>query len=495
MTRAVALAALAGGAILWGAASPAEASVRRYAVIVGNATSIVPDTAPLEYADDDAARYAELFDAVADDVRLLTVLDSVSQRVFPAQARRALPPDRRTLLATLGAVFERMHADRAAGHEVVFYFVLVGHGHVGAGGEGFFSLLDAPFTRSDLYDKVLASSPATTNHVIVDACNSYFVVNQRGTRGPDEVDDGGPAHTAAVAAYVGGLDLSRYPNTGVLLSTSSAKESHEWSALQAGVFSHQVRSALLGAADADGDGRIGYAELHAFVAAANLRVQDPRARVDPYVRPPTIDVTRPIVDLRESRFEHYLAIPAGTPFRFFVEDDRGLRYADVHSAAEAPIYLALVPRRHYWVRTPDQARERRVDLNGLIRVDPSSLRPATIASRGSLAETFRRELFAEPFGPQFFQGFAAAHGYAVAADGQPRWRPPASQADSSAKPRIDRAFLDRKLRALNARAKRDGTLRARLETVAEPVAARLLAGDYAGAALLLDRAASPSAAP
>src|SRR5688572_20181972 len=55
--------------------SPADAAQRRYALVVGNSTSPTPGVRALEFADDDAARYAELLDGMADRVRLLTVLD------------------------------------------------------------------------------------------------------------------------------------------------------------------------------------------------------------------------------------------------------------------------------------------------------------------------------------------------------------------------------------------------------------------------------------
>ena len=66
-------------------------------------------------------------------------------------------------------------------------------------------------------------------------------------------------------------------NVGLLLSTSSARESHEWSGFESGVFSHEVRSGLYGAADADGDGRVSYAEIAAFPpkTAAGLACLDP----------------------------------------------------------------------------------------------------------------------------------------------------------------------------------------------------------------------------
>lgn len=396
----------------------ARAAQKRYAVVVGNATSLTEGVRPLEFADDDAARYAELLDVVAEDVRLLTVLDENAQRIHPALVERALPPNRRNLLRTLEELFAVMAREEAAGNEAVFYFILIGHGEIAPGGEGYVSILDAPFSRSDLYEQVIARSPASTNHVIIDACNSYFLVNRRGA------DDAGPSRADAVAGYLSREELASYPNTGVVLSTSSAKESHEWSAYRAGVFSHEVRSAMTGAADANGDGRVDYAELHAFVTAANLRVDDPRARIELYVRPPAVDLTTPLIDLRSARFTNYLSIPPGKPARFYLEDDRGVRYADVHLSGETHTYLALVRRDFYWVRDPEDRREGRFELSGPGRVelDQVAMSVQAMTSRGAIGDAFQRHLFTEPYGPGFFRGFAAANGYAPQARGSD-WTP------------------------------------------------------------------------
>jgi hypothetical protein len=407
-------------------ASSADAAQRRYALVIGNSTSLTPNVRPLEFADDDAARYAELFGSVADRVQLLTVLDPDAQRIHPELARKSRPPDRKNVMAALDELYLEIQKDRQAGHEVVFYFILIGHGEIGPGGEGFVSLLDAPFSRGDLYQQVIARSPATTNHVIVDACNSYFLVNRRGA------DDGGPSRAEAIQSYLSREDLASYPNTGVVLSTSSAKESHEWSAYRAGVFSHEVRSAMTGAADANTDGRVDYSEVHAFVAAANLRVDDPRARIDLFVRPPAIDVRLPLVDLRHARFSNYLSVPAGEPAHFYLEDDRGVRYADVNLSGENATYLALVDRDFYWVRDPDDAREGRFDLDGPGRVelDVQEMKPRRIAVRGAIGDTFQAKLFREPYGPEFYRGFAAAHGYVASSNEEGAWIPLVGELDT-----------------------------------------------------------------
>ena len=57
-----------------------------------------------------------------------------------------------------------------------------------------------------------------------------------------------------------------------------------------------MRSALAGAADIDGDGRVTYAEAHAFISAANGRVQDARARLSAYAAPPALHRDEPLFD-------------------------------------------------------------------------------------------------------------------------------------------------------------------------------------------------------
>jgi hypothetical protein len=66
---------------------------------------------------------------------------------------------------------------------------------------------------------------------------------------------------------------ARHPEVGLFLSTNSDEEVFEWSELESGVFSHEVRSGLTGAADVDGDGAITYAELGGFVALANRGIE------------------------------------------------------------------------------------------------------------------------------------------------------------------------------------------------------------------------------
>ena len=154
------------------------------------------------------------------------------------------------------------------------YFVFAGHGDVDEG-TGFIELADARFTSDDL-EQWLRAIPFSRGHVILDSCNSFFMLSERKPGGRYYATPEDAARSLA----------SRLPNVGVFLSTSAEGESFEWSELQSGVFSHVVRSGLLGAADADGDGSVSYVELAAFVATATADVKNPNMRPHVFMRGP-----------------------------------------------------------------------------------------------------------------------------------------------------------------------------------------------------------------
>jgi hypothetical protein len=297
-------------------------------------------------------------------------------------------------------MFQQMAADRQRGLRTELYLVYSGHGFVDERGEGHLGLGDDTFSRTELYEQVLARSPADVNHVIVDACDAYFFVQSRG-------DD--PQIEALLQArareFLDRQTLKRYPNTGAILSTASAAESHEWSEIRGGVFSHQVRSALLGAADADQDGAIAYQELEAFVLAANLGVRHAGAARAVYVRPPERDRRHAVLELAALSRAHRLHIDAQTEGRIAVADDRGRRYLDLHKAGGFELALSLLPGVRYFVRRGDHdylvpGGEPVVELAAL-----SPAAPLTAARGADIADAYARGLFAVPFGPQLVNGF------------------------------------------------------------------------------------------
>ncbi|MFO0595550.1 MAG: hypothetical protein U0228_09605 [Myxococcaceae bacterium] len=377
-----------------------------YALVVSNNASNDENVAALHFADDDGARYATLFESQGAVVRFLSVLDAETQARFPGLAAKTRPPSRRELLDALAALNARMKADRAKGDTPQFVFVFTGHGKRGPAGEGSISLLGEAFTRSELFDQVLAPLQASTAHLIIDACDSYFFVNQRGGNVPTA-----PAQAALVTQFLEERTLAKYPDVGVILSTSSEQESHEWGAIKAGVFSHEVVSALLGAADVNADGRVEYSELRAFIAAANERVSDPRGKVAMFARAPARDAHAPLVDLSRPMPGSFLFLPARLEGRYWLEDAHGVRFADFNLEGDRPLVLLLPGAAELFLRSA--TTEASVTPAGGRVFDGAALawRAQSVAARGgSLDDSFRKHLFERPYGARFYEGFVASSG-------------------------------------------------------------------------------------
>jgi hypothetical protein len=392
-------------ALLVGTAASAAPEQTTYALILANNASIDPKQAPLRYADDDGARYYELFAPRARETVLLSVLDAETQSLHPGLASKTRPPTRAALQEALGRLNALMAEDRARGAQPVLYFVFTGHGKRGPAGEGTVSLLDGAFTRTDLYEKVVAPSRASFLHLIVDACDSYFLVNSRGALPV------APARVEAVKSLLATRELARYPHVGAVLSTTREQESHEWSAIRSGVFSHQVRSALAGAADVNADGRVEYSELQAFVAAANQGVEDVRGRLEVSIQPPALDRATPLVDLGGEPRLGFLLLPTGLEGRLWVEDARGLRVTELHKARERSVVLGLPLGRGYHLRASGREAPFQLSRAGAV-VDATGLswRENAFASRGAVEDAFRDRLFSVPFGPPFYNGYMASLG-------------------------------------------------------------------------------------
>lgn len=213
---------------------------------------------------------------------------------------------------------------------------------------------------------------------------------------------------------------------GLLLSTSVTRESHEWEAFQAGVFSHEVRSGLYGAADADGDGRVSYREIAAFVENANAAIPNERFRPRVFARPPRAGDT--LLDIRWSRHP-YLEVGPSRSGRYLLETAEGVRLADFHSSDRARLRLMRPPGRGLlYLRRPD-----RDDLEYAIRPGPRVVRVAALAGRrprvalrGAAHHAFSR-LFERPFGRRVVARFnmERVSALAVAQPVEPRrsrWR-------------------------------------------------------------------------
>jgi hypothetical protein len=382
---AVVVAALAFGE----AAQAAPASpVKRFVLVVGSNHPPRPGLATLRYADDDAVRWTILFRTFAADVELLTDLDPESERLYGADVpshTSATHAEVMRAMARLRSAIARAHAE---GSRTAFYFVYAGHGDE-EDGEGFVGLADGRLLRREIEEQILAVSGADTNHVIVDACRSYYIAYDRGPGG---------TRRPWLEPYFKTGTAARFRNTGFVLASSSGGAAHEWEEFQAGIFSHEVRSGLLGGADANGDGRITYAELAAFVHVANQAVRNDRYRPEILARAPSNgdDVLLDVGDALAGR----VRFGAGMAGRQVLEDGLGVRWADVHPGPRQNLTLALPAEpwggRVLFVESLADNTEYRV--TGGTDVDLAQMKPQPrgVLTRGALHEAFAL-LFALPF--------------------------------------------------------------------------------------------------
>lgn len=376
-----------------------------YALIVANNLSL-DDEKPLSFADDDGARWYELFEALGAHTVLLADLDARTQTLHPEAAAASRLPTGANFARYLSEFHRRMDRAADAGVDVTFYFIYAGHGNVAENGEGYVHLSDTKLERRALFEDVVAPSKARFNHLVIDACKSYFMVNSRGaTADPDDRVDPAAAEAveAARLAFLQRGSLESYPNTGVIVSTSSARESHEWTGYEAGVFSHQIRSALTGAADVNGDGKVEYSEVAAFVTAANAAVSNPKARVELYARAPSNHRREPLFrpgDLPTPR----VVFPASAHGHFTLEDERGVRYADFHKGAGDTAMLNLPVGRAFFLRH-ERGELRVSSTQREIVANAEAFAPVELAARGGVVESLRRDLFQVPFSKSFYLGF------------------------------------------------------------------------------------------
>ena len=194
-------------------------------------------------------------------------------------------------------------------------------------------------------------------------------------------------------------------NLGLVLSTSSARESHEWDGFEGGVFSHEIRSGLYGAADADGDGRVSYREIAAFVVRANAAVKNGRFRPDVHARPPRVSDT--LVDLRRA-MNRSVVIDGKHSGRYFLEDEDGIRVADFHSAPGQRVRLVRpAPSGRVYLRrlgAPEELDYVIPAFPELLAVADLQPEPPRARARGAAHASFGR-LFSLPFDAEVVAGY------------------------------------------------------------------------------------------
>jgi hypothetical protein len=391
-------------------AAPARADTTSFAVIVGVNAGADAELPALRYADDDAVLYQELFRRLGATTYLLTRPDDNTRRLHAGAAAEAQPPRSAALDRAIAAVAAAAAAARARGNATAVYFVYAGHGNV-RDNRSYLVLEDDRLTAADLERRVIDAVPGAQIHLIIDACYSGLLA---GVRGP-----GGERRPLRGFSRSSGLaDDARI---GLVLSTSSARESHEWEGFQAGVFSHEVRSAMYGAADANGDGQVSYLEVAAFVSRANAAIPNERFRPDIYARSPRGAAV--LVDLRNA-LHRRLEIDGARAGRYALEDDRGVRLLDFHNGAQKVALVRPAATGDLFLRRLDSGVDYRVPGNAdVVTFDALVPDVPRAAARGAAHASFSLA-FRLAFDEEFVRGFERAHWEAAVTPQarSPSWR-------------------------------------------------------------------------
>ncbi|MEZ4469172.1 MAG: caspase family protein, partial [bacterium] len=212
-----------------GAVAPAAAAT--HVVAIGNDTGRAEE-AELAYAERDAARFVEVMRQVggvaASDVVLLTGGD-------------------------VGAVRQALAAveGRLGGEDVLVVYY---SGHADAAG---LHLGDETLPYEELKRQV-SEAPAAVRVLILDGCRSGGLTRVKGAKAAE-----GFALSLEDRLDVQGL--------AVMTSSAAGEDSQESDALEGSFFSHHLMAAMLGAGDADRDGRVTLTEAYAYAYRQTLR--------------------------------------------------------------------------------------------------------------------------------------------------------------------------------------------------------------------------------
>jgi hypothetical protein len=356
-----------------------------FALIIGVNASPAQDQAPLHYADDDAARYLDLFRALGARTSILAELDANTRALHPQAAAEASPARRESLQRAVDSLAYDIGQARTRGVKSTLYVVYAGHGEA-RDGAWYLTLEDGALSETDLLVNVVGRAGADRSHIIIDACHADLLARPRGPGGTRRPLRGFVALEAA----------SHAGHVGFLLSTSASGETHEWSGFEAGVFSHAVRSGLYGAADADGDRQVTYTEISAFVHRASEQITNSRFRPEVLARPPQGgDV---LLDLRPRRETELRFDGPDRDAHYLLEDAQGIRILDFHGAPSAPLHLTRpVGQGPLYLRRVADGTERIVPRTDRpIQLEELPIMAARIERRGAAHEAFGR-LFALGF--------------------------------------------------------------------------------------------------
>ncbi len=294
----------------------ARADVERFALLLGNDRG-APDEPALRFAGADAAGLRDVLVDLGGFSPANTIL---LEDADVDEARRAL----------IG-LNDRIRARTARpGAQVVLFVYYSGHA------DG--SALQLGASRFDLdeLEQLVRGSAASFRLLLIDACRSGALTRVKG---------GSPAPQFPIAL---GEQLQ---GEGVVFLTSSAasEDAQESDALGGSFFTHYFRSGLLGAADANGDGRVDLEEAYAYAYEATLRAT---SRTWSGTQHPTFrfelggEGALVLTHLQGAGGRATLVFPGGRAYLVFRDTDSGPVVGEV-VAETASRRLSLRPGRYF----------------------------------------------------------------------------------------------------------------------------------------------------
>jgi hypothetical protein len=163
-----------------------------------------------------------------------------------------------------------------------------------------------------------------------------------------------------------------------------------------------VRSGLYGAADADGDGRVSYKEIAAFVERANEAIPNERFRPRVYARPPDGKAT--LLDINPA-LHRRLEVNGPEHGHYLLEDTRGVRLLDFHNAPEQSLRI-LRPAAGllYLRRVKDRKEYQLPHAPEVVSLADLTARARRTEVRGAAHHAFKM-LFSLPFGPKVVERY------------------------------------------------------------------------------------------
>ncbi|MBX7101532.1 MAG: caspase family protein [Myxococcaceae bacterium] len=377
-----------------------------YAIAVGH-NGGAAGLAPLQFADDDALRFARWFSALEGaapaSLHVLATVDDATRAELTAsglELPQMTAPTRTALARSVAEVRRALEARPDHGADAAVYFFYAGHGQADRLLLEPEAAAEAAITGKELR-VMLSELPAGRIVVLLDACRSASLFAERG--GPDLTSE-----IRALEAKADGAPL------GVLTAARSDRPAGESAALQGGVFSHVLASALAGAADVDGDQQVTFGELAAFVAFHTERLTGQR----PWFEPPGGNLRAVAADLRGASAltlgpsvggRVRVVVPHGTPL-----------LAEVHAAQGRAVRLALPPGRYLVQRVADGVR---TEASAVVSAEGSRLEAADFGAPASAERGEWDELtFGSPFGPEAVAALDVGWQSAQSAPAAAPWR-------------------------------------------------------------------------